>query len=1132
MKQLFNHSLTWKFFLILVIFVFSALVTSAQVIINEVLYDPDGTDTGLEFVELLNTGMTPVTLTGYEIKLADSNYFIIPEFTLSSQNRVIIHNNLDGENTVTDLYTGALTNMSNTHGSVALFSGPHASDNIFDFVQYGQGSQQWESAAVALGIWSEDDFAVDVDEGYSLNLDPDGVDTNQSGDWSACLPSSLLVNCTAVSPTATASPAPTNTYTPPPTATMMLTPTPTPPPTFTPTGTSSSVPTFTPTPSPPPTETPTPSSTPTDMPSATPTMLPTGTPTPISVLINEVFFDPMGSDSGLEWVELFNPDAVAVDISGYDLKADDAAYYTISGIVLDPGARLVIHINASGVNSQDEVYAGPSSNMGNSSGFVALFSSTTHSAATMVDYIEYGTAGQTWESTAVSAGIWTAGAFAVGVDEGNSLNLSPDGVDTNDPGDWDQCYPTLLDVNCEAVPPTATSTSNPDTPTQTPSPTPTGTFTVPPTETPQPDNSVVINEVFFDPTGSDSGFEWLELLNRGSTSMDLSGFDLKADDASYYTISGIVLAPGARLVVHINTSGNDTANEVFTGPTSNMGNSSGFVALFSSTTHSAGTIVDYVEYGAAGQTWESTAVSAGIWTAGAFAMGVEEGNSLNLSPDGMDTNDAGNWDECYPTLLEVNCEGVPPTATPTNPAGTGTPTPQETPTPTETPQLRYGVVINEILYDPEGSDTGFEYVEFYNNSDDPVDLTAYDLKPDNGSYYTFPEFVLEAGHYVLVHVNAEGTDSSTDLYTGTSSNMGNSAGFIALFNSESHGASTIVDYVEYGEGGQTWESSAVSAGIWTAGDFAGIASEEGKSLSLCPNGMDYDRGANWYEDIQSGGSENPCNPPPASPTPTNTEGPSPTPTPSPTPRPTVEPVVQLAGFGNSNYAPETGGTVEILAWVTDPDDNTERVEVLYGGEAIFELKDDGQNGDFGIGDHIYGIQMDLPAVGSIPGDETLRLLFKIRAVDTTGFESLAWPFLTVEPSYASAGSYQASRLNHWILEQNEFIGLGSGDAGIYMAGYLNSRISTANGGMLNLVAVTTGSPKVASVELYYNGTSTGLYLQDDGLSGDFAAGDGVFGLKTSIPADSLETGEYFLQLMPKDVNGNEGLLWPYLTLKD
>jgi hypothetical protein len=48
--------------------VLAACPISAQVVINEVLYDPEGSDTGLEFVELLNCGRQGVLLAGWVLE--------------------------------------------------------------------------------------------------------------------------------------------------------------------------------------------------------------------------------------------------------------------------------------------------------------------------------------------------------------------------------------------------------------------------------------------------------------------------------------------------------------------------------------------------------------------------------------------------------------------------------------------------------------------------------------------------------------------------------------------------------------------------------------------------------------------------------------------------------------------------------------------------------------------------------------------------------------------------------------------------------------------------------------------------------------------------------------------------------
>ena len=160
------------------------------------------------------------------------------------------------------------------------------------------------------------------------------------------------------------------------------------------------------------------------------------------------------------------------------------------------------------------------------------------------------------------------------------------------------------------------------------------------------------------------------------------------------------------------------------------------------------------------------------------------------------------------------------------------------------------VVINEVLYDPEGTDTGKEYVILYNNGDLPVDLTNWDLDPSSANYFTFPVFTLNAKSLVTIHIGTSGTNNTTDLYDNGSTNMSNTAGPIALFNSTTHSKTTIVDYIEYGAAGQTNESKAIDAGIWTANTFIPDANE-GKAIKLKTDGADTNSPSDWTESVPS-----------------------------------------------------------------------------------------------------------------------------------------------------------------------------------------------------------------------------------------------------------------------------------------
>lgn len=159
-----------------------------------------------------------------------------------------------------------------------------------------------------------------------------------------------------------------------------------------------------------------------------------------SVAINEILFDPAGTDTGLEKIELYNPDAVAVDMSNWELYPDGIGYFVFpSGFSLASQSFAVVHLRMTGTNPAGSgtaslYHASASSNMGNSSGSLALFKPGGRSKDTLVDFVRYHKTGaserKTWESAAADAGLWTSGEFVdiAAIGEGSSIGLSADGA--------------------------------------------------------------------------------------------------------------------------------------------------------------------------------------------------------------------------------------------------------------------------------------------------------------------------------------------------------------------------------------------------------------------------------------------------------------------------------------------------------------------------------------------------------------------------------------------------------------------------------------------------------------------------------------------------------------------------------
>jgi len=77
---------------------------------------------------------------------------------------------------------------------------------------------------------------------------------------------------------------------------------------------------------------------------------------------------------------------------------------------------------------------------------------------------------------------------------------------------------------------------------------------------------IALSEVFYDATGSDDGFEWIELRNESNTPVELTGFSLGWGGSSYLSgvvaLSGVVTA-GGYFVVGGPESTLDNASPVF-----------------------------------------------------------------------------------------------------------------------------------------------------------------------------------------------------------------------------------------------------------------------------------------------------------------------------------------------------------------------------------------------------------------------------------------------------------------------------------------------------------------------------------------------------------------------------------------
>jgi hypothetical protein len=275
------------------------------------------------------------------------------------------------------------------------------------------------------------------------------------------------------------------------------------------------------------TETPTPTETgtPTDTPTPTSTSTPTATPTsvaPQTVLINEVAWAGTSSSPSDEWLELRNPGAGAVNLSGWTLSDGGDINLTFGAVTIPAGGYLLLERTDDTTVSDraaDVIYTGGLSNTGESL-------SLRDSSGTLVDTANGD--GGAWP--AGDAGLYASMERTTSGAESDSAWQANDGYTVNG-----------LDAGANPIRGTPGSANSSNFPTPTHAPYAGG---------------IVLNE--FLPHPSSGGEEFIEIFNAGPDLAYLSGWSL--DDAAggsspHVFPSGTSLAPGAFLVFYKGTTG-------------------------------------------------------------------------------------------------------------------------------------------------------------------------------------------------------------------------------------------------------------------------------------------------------------------------------------------------------------------------------------------------------------------------------------------------------------------------------------------------------------------------------------------------------------------------------------------------
>lgn len=159
------------------LFIFLCFYLRAQdVVINEVLYDPAGSDGGYEWIELYNNSNEDVDLAGWKIEKAGSNFETVLIFDLLTFNHIAPHSHfLIGEEFVPDI--DLMADLSFQNGGSATDGIRLVSpDTLYtDTVLYDSPNSNNLPDDVSCPATN---FAVDVSSGNSLARKQDGNDTD------------------------------------------------------------------------------------------------------------------------------------------------------------------------------------------------------------------------------------------------------------------------------------------------------------------------------------------------------------------------------------------------------------------------------------------------------------------------------------------------------------------------------------------------------------------------------------------------------------------------------------------------------------------------------------------------------------------------------------------------------------------------------------------------------------------------------------------------------------------------------------------------------------------------------------------------------------------------------------------
>lgn len=168
--------------------------------------------------------------------------------------------------------------------------------------------------------------------------------------------------------------------------------------------------------------------------------------------------------------------------------------------------------------------------------------------------------------------------------------------------------------------------------------------------------------------------------------------------------------------------------------------------------------------------------------------------------------------------------------------------------------------ITEVRYNVPG---GQDLIEIANLGDGDGNFGRYRLSTSTGVSVTVPfnSVLVSPGTRLVIHVNATGSSTSTNLYLPGLPELPASGALALDAPNTAEGtslddATQLVDYVEWNAGGGPNEATAAVATFWSPGEFVpGVA--DGHSIEFCGSSAQHGR-VFWFDNDTPnfGGADN------------------------------------------------------------------------------------------------------------------------------------------------------------------------------------------------------------------------------------------------------------------------------------